>query len=238
MALAEQVYEKFTESLTRFAGNAADALLAILVIAIFFLAGYIIAVILAKLVEKIIKTSKIEKTLTGKDSINLAGFELTEIFTFLLKVFVIFAFLGAAAEVVQLGFITNLLASITAYLPKLVEGVIIVIGALVFSDYIAKIIRKNKDIPVVNFTATTVQAFIAYVALVLALPLILPGVDTTILTQAFVWFIGACAIAIGVGLGIALGFGLREPIAKAASKHSSMFDYLFQEAEKPLRRHK
>jgi hypothetical protein len=235
MGFAEQVYEKISDSLIKFAGQATDAILAILVILIFFAIGFIIAIIIGKIVEKIIKTSKIEKTLTRKEEFVVAGFPITDIVTFLIKVFVIFAFLGAATEIVQLGFITNVIAWITGYLPRLVEGVVVILGALILSDYVVKIIRKSKDIPVVNLTALVVQIFIAYVALVIALPLILPSVDVTILTQAFIWFVGACAIAIGVGLGIAMGLGLREPIAEAAKKHKATFEYLFKEAEKPLR---
>lgn len=238
MSVVEQIVEKMSNSLVNFSSHATDALFAILVIFIFFIVGYILAAILSKIVEKIIRASKIEKALTGKEEYIIAGFPITGIITFLLKIFVVFSFLGAAAEIVQLGFITNIIAWFTAYLPRLFEGVIIVLGALVFSDYIGKIIRQSKDIPIVNLTALVVQIFTAYIALVLALPLILPGIDVSILTQAFIWFIGACAIAIGIGLGIALGFGLKEPIAEAAKKHGATFEYLFEEAEKPLGRKK
>lgn len=236
--LIDQIVQKMGNSLANFSNQTIDALFAILVIFLFFIIGYLIAIVLAKVVEKIIKASNIEKALTGKETFIVAGFPITDIITFLLKIFVVFAFLGAAAEIVKLGFITNIILWITGYLPRLFEGIVVILGALIFSDYVGKIIRQDKEIPIANLSALVVQVFTAYIALVLALPLILPGIDVSILAQAFVWFVAACAVAIGIGFGIAMGFGLKEPIAAAAKKHSKTFDYLFEEAEKPLRRRK
>jgi len=232
VGLLDAITEKMSQSVVTFSGQAADAVMAALVIIFFFLIGYVIAWIVAKIIETAMKELKVEHRLTGGKKLEIAGFSLTHIIVVLVKIFVVLTFLGAATQLVSLWLITDVIRWALIYVPSLIEGIVVIIAALLFGDYLTRIIRQTREIPVTDLTALVVQLFVAYIALVLALPMILPGVNVAILEQAFVWFVTAAAIAIGVGAGIAIGFGLRVPIEQAAKKHPRLFDYFFGEFEK------
>lgn len=214
-----------------FAGIMAEtvnALWAVLIIAVFFLAGYFVASVINYLIKRLFQNLNIEKMLSAYGMKKVLGdFSFTQLTTFLVKIFVILSFLGAAAEYVDIPILASVLVGIVAYIPSLVEGMIIIMVALLLADYLASQIKKTKEMPFTGIVAMIIQIFFAYIALILALPLILPSVDVTILTEAFRLFFGAAAIAFGVGFALAIGFGLRDSISSAARKNQAVFDDMF-----------
>lgn len=227
MAFAS-VFAALPQPFQSLAVDAFDALVAILIISVFFIVGYTVARIINFIIRKIFRELNVENLLASHGLKKVFGdFNLTQLVTFLVKVFVILAFLGAAADYVQIGILAEILVGIVAYIPSLVKGMIILIVALLLADYIASLIQKTKEVPFAGIVSIIIQLFFAYVALVLSLPLILPGVNVAILTRAFELFFGAAAIAFGVGFALALGFGLRDAVASAARKHQSVFDDMF-----------
>ena len=225
--------------ITSIASGGLEIIKAVIVLIVFLIIGYIVAKIVCWLVSGLIRVAKVEDIFKKKGvPFKVAGFTITGIITFLLKLFIILAFLGAATQLMELKILTDVIQAAIIYIPSLVQGVILIMAALIFAHYITLLIRKSKEVPVANLVAVVVQVFIAYIALVMALPLILPGVNVGILTQAFVWFIAAAGIALGIGFGVAVGFGLKDSVAKAAAKHPGMFDYLFGEVERGIKKKK
>ena len=222
------MFESLPPLVQNLATDAFDALVAILVRSVFFIVGYFIAKLINILIKKVFEELKVEALFASHGLKKVFGdFNLTQLVTFLVNVFVILAFLGAAAEYVQIGLLAEILVGVVAYIPSLVKGMIILIVALLLADYITSLIQKTKEVPFGGIVGIIIQLFFAYIALVLSLPLILPGVNVAILTRAFELFFGAAAVAFGVGFALALGFGLRDAVASAARKHQSVFDDMF-----------
>ena len=71
-----------------------------------------------------------------------------------------------------------------------------------------------------------VTLFIAYNALVIAMPLLLPSADPSLLVWSFLVLLGAFAIALGFGAAIAIGLGMKDTVADIAKKHKDKFDRL------------
>ena len=223
--LATVTISKLTDSLSGFVAQFVNALIAIVIISVYLIIGYGIALFLNAIIVRVFDEIEIEKKIR-RHKLNqlLLGYTLTGITTVLVKLFVVLAFLGTATQVVSLGLITDIIKWMVIYIPSVVEGIIVIVVGLVFADYLARIIRKSNELPITNIVAGITQLFIAYIALVLALPLILPGVKVAILEKAFELFLGAGAIAIGFGLAIAFGLGMKDAIAVAAKKNQKTFD--------------
>ncbi|RLG21209.1 hypothetical protein DRN74_02995 [Candidatus Micrarchaeota archaeon] len=238
-SLGASIFASLPEPLYSLAVDAVDALVAILVVAVFFIVGYAVAKVINYIIEKLFKELKVEQLLAAHGIKRIIGdFTFTRLVTFLVNVFVILAFLGAAADYVQIAVLAEILVGIVAYIPSLVEGMLVILVAILLADYIGALITKTKELPFTGVIAVIIQIFFAYIALVLALPLILPGVDVTILTRAFELFFGAAAIAFGVGLALAFGYGLKDAIASAARKHQAFFDDMFGKVETYKRKRK
>jgi len=216
-------------------------LIAVILLLIFLIIGYFIAKLIGRIVAEFLKRIKFDKLLNRvKLPVELAGLKVSKILLIFVELFTVLAFLGIATDLpaVKLGIVTEVIVWIIGYIPILIQGLIVIVVAMLFANYISDLIRKSKKLPLANGIAFIVQIFVGYTALVIAIPLILPNADVTILRSAFEWFFAALAIAFGIGLGIATGFSLRKPIEKAASKRPGMFDYLLGEVEGSIRKTK
>jgi len=237
----DTIVAQLSNSAQTFVQGFVNVIIAILIILVFLVIGYIVAKIISKIINEILKNIKFEKILNkAKIPPKFAGFTATGIILVLAELFIVLAFLGAATDLplVQLGVITEVIKWIIGYIPILIQGLIVLVVAMIFANYVSDIIRKSEKIPLANAIAFIIQLFIGYAALVMAIPLILPNADVGILKSAFEWFIAALAIAFGIGLGIATGFSLRKPIERAAEKRPGMFDYLLGQVEGSIRKTK
>jgi len=212
--------------------NAVDALLAVVVIAVVAVAGWLVAVILNKIIVKALEAAKFEEHLSKIELTKaLRGFTATGIITAVVKVYVLLAFLGAGAAVIQLDFLSAIMMDIISYIPMLVQGVLIIIGAIAFMYYVDKLIGKMSTV-FAKPLSIGAKVLMTYVALVIALPLVLPNVDTAVLTMILTYGVLAIVVAFGLGLGLAIGLGLKEPIAIAGKKNQVLFDAMFQKVKK------
>ncbi|MBI5635678.1 hypothetical protein HY993_01815 [Candidatus Micrarchaeota archaeon] len=202
--------------------NAVSGVGDVVILAIILLIGYVVAKILARVVVHILDKYKMEAKLRKKGVENaFAGFTLTEIISSFTKILVVTIFLGIAADVLKLNFIKDLVLWVLGYVPSLVQGAVILIGAFLGGAYVADKIKASRHIPFAKFLGIGFHTFVAYTAVVIALPLILPGADTTVLKLAFGAFVLAFAIAIGLGFGLAIGLGAKDTVASIAKSKKS-----------------
>ncbi|HIH18379.1 TPA: hypothetical protein HA225_00200 [Candidatus Micrarchaeota archaeon] len=80
--------------------------------------------------------------------------------------------------------------------------------------------------PFANSVAIVIELFIAYNALVIAMPLLLPAADPSLLIWSFLIMLAAFGIALGFGAAIAFGLGMKDAVADVAKKHKSKIDSL------------
>lgn len=211
--------------------------LAVIAILVFFGIGYLIARVINMVIHRFFESIRLEEFIKERNlSGALFGFTVTQIVTVYVKLYVVLASLGLginlaealAQQYLGLGipFITeNVITPFLAYLPSLAQGVIIVVVALFAAKYLANTIKASKML-MGRQLAVAVQILITYIALVLSLDLVLPNVDTTIFLKLLEYLLMALIFAFGLGTGLAFGLGLKEPIAKAASKNQKLFDDL------------
>lgn len=136
---------------------------------------------------------------------------IVQFFDVIVRWFVYLIAILAAANVLQLEFLTVLVQDIIAFVPNVAIFVIILIVGFILIDYFADLLRHlgaTSSISMMGPIVTVLQAFLYFVLVVLALQQL--RIDLTIIYI----FITPLAWGLGLGLGaaiaIAVGFGLRD----------------------------
>lgn len=218
MAIAD-LGSNLSAALSQIAVNFVGGLAALVVVLIFLGIGYLVARLFASIVKRGLKEVKFERKLAQHGVQDALGsFTVTEIIVIFVKLATFAVFLGIAADVTGLVFLNQLIYWFVGYLPALLEGTIILVAALLAVDFVADRIRTSKEIPFANMIAMLAKVFVFYTAAVIAIPLILPGADVSILKLFFTLMVGAFAVAIGFGSAIALGLGLKDVVRDVGKK--------------------
>lgn len=218
-----------SESLGTLASNMSQAVsavakdfvvgLASIIVVLFFLVlGWIVGRILVRVLHAFLEGIQLEHKLEKRGVHDaLLGFTVTGVLSSFVKLITYAVFLGVAANVVQLAFLENLVNWFVGYVPLLIQGVTILVLALLAGDYITDRVKASKA-PFAKMLGLGLEAFIVYTALVIAFPLVLPNADVDILKTTFFLIIGAAALALGLGLAIAIGLGAKDTVAAVAKK--------------------
>ncbi|MBI5061775.1 MAG: hypothetical protein HZB67_05690, partial [Candidatus Aenigmarchaeota archaeon] len=199
--------------------NFVEGIGALVVVILFLVVAWVVSKILVHILKRFLEEIQLEEKFREHGIHDaLLGFNFTHVLAMLLKLTVYAAFLGIAAETVNLKFMTSIVLWFVGYVPLLVQGIVILLFAMLAADYVTDHIKKTKVIPFANFVGVFFEVFVVYTAIVMAIPLILPNADTEILRFTYYIILGAIGFALALGLGIALGLGLRDTVAKVAEK--------------------
>jgi len=222
--LLEQLQIGATNFLVMLGGDILVFLLLVAIMAI----GLYVAKILGSVLRKFLDRLGVEKFLkTHGVHDAFVGFAFSDICVTIFKIYVAIIFLGIAASVADVPMLLELSVQATNYLPLLIQGLVILIVGLVAGDYITDRIKVSKTIPFANPLAIAIELFIAYNALVIAMPLLLPAADPSLLIWSFLVVLAAAAFALALGSAIALGLGMKDVVADVAKKHKDKIGKLF-----------
>lgn len=205
--------------------GALDALLDLGIFALAFLIGILLAWAINKIIREAFKLGKLESWLKSKNLDKaLLGVNPVKVINTLVGLFVVLIALGQGANLAGYGFFASTIANLLSYLVGFTEGLVIVAIALYAGTFIGNTIRNAQGILLANQLALGLQILVGYIALILALDRLLPGIDSSIFQEILLWVIGAIILTFALGVGLALGLGLKDSIAKAASKNQEAFD--------------
>jgi len=176
---------------------------------IIFIIGWLIAVVLGKLVAQIIHVLRVDQILEKmgfKRSLDKANLKLDsgKFVGELVKWFFIIVFLMAATDILNLPQVTDFLKQILLYIPHLIVAVLILLVAVLIANFLQKLVKSSVDavgLKGSNFLgAVTKWAVMIFGALAALLQL---GVVPSLIQTIFTGFVAA--LAIGVGLAFGLG---------------------------------
>ncbi len=181
----------------------------LIVALIIFIAGWIIAVALGRLISQIIKALKLDKALQaiGADStLSKAGFKLDSgaFIGGLIKWFFIIVFLVAAVDVLGLSQVNIFLREVVLlYLPNVIIASLILIVAAFIAEAAKKVAvgsAKAADVPSANMIGGVVKWAIWIFAILAALYQL--GIAGVFAQTIFTGFIAMLAIAGGLAFGL------------------------------------
>ena len=214
-------------SSANFLGSLLSGVFAFCILAAVMLIGIWVANLLGPVLKEFFQRAKLEKFLEGHGVHDaFFGFTLSGIAIILLKLYIVVAFLGIAADMIQMPMLFMIATQAIGYLPSLAQGLVILLAALMAADYLTDRIKESKKLPFANSIGVLVTLFIAYNALVIAMPMLLPSADPSLLVWSFLVLLSAFAIALGFGAAIAIGLGMKDTVAEIAKKNRDKFSKL------------
>lgn len=176
---------------------------------IIFIAGWIIAVALGRLVSQIIRALKVDKVLQAigaESALSKAGFKLdTGAFIGgLVRWFFIIVFLVAAIDVLGLDQVNAFLRDVVLlYLPNVIVAALILIVAAFIADVVKRLIvgsAKAADVPSANMMGGVAKWAIWVFAILAALYQL--GIAGVFAQTLFTGFVAMLAIAGGLAFGL------------------------------------
>lgn len=173
-----------------------------------FLFGIIVASILGKVVERIIKALRVDSAierLSLNEKFKRHGIDiaLSEFLGKLVQWFLVLVFLMASTDILGLKQVTNFLNSVLLYIPNVVVATIILSIAFLLGGLAYTIVRSStRAAGVMNasFLATMIRWAIVVFGLLAAL--IQLGIATSLVNTIFIGLISALSLAIGLAFGL------------------------------------
>jgi len=192
-----------------------NLLAAIVILIIGWIIGRLLGAGVAALLDRLGIDDALARTSVGKALERQYGGEgsrgIVKFFDLIVRWFVYLIAIVAAANALNLAFLTALLTVIIAYLPFIAAFVIILIVGFIVIDWFADFLRHvaaEQRISMMQPIITVLQAFLYFVLIILALQQL--KIDLTIiyvLITPVAWGLG---IGVGAAIAIFFWFGLRD----------------------------
>lgn len=213
---SEAVFYSLTNALVRFV----SFLPAIIGAAIILIIGWFIAGLLARLIERAMKAVGLENAVEHSgigDFIRRSGTRMTTsgVIAALVKYFIFLIFVQAAANVLGIPQLTEIINRIILYIPNVIVAIaIIVIGSLI-ARFLSGLVRSSVSelgVGSPNLLATLTQYVIIGFSVIAAIDQL--GIAATLINSLLIGLIGSVALAIG----LAFGLGGRDVAAQITQK--------------------
>ncbi len=207
-------------------GNVAGFLPRLVAAIVVFLVGWLIAVLIGKLVWHLVKTVQLDR---GLENIGFrkvwerSGYKLNSAFFFyeLVKWFFVVVFLMAATDILGLSQVTQFLSTVVLYIPNvIVAAFVLLIGALV-AKFLEGLVRgsvKAADLVSANFLAMMTRWAVLIFSWLVALDQL--NVASEIIRIVVMGVVAAGALALGLAFGLG-GRGHADDFISKMRKHIS-----------------
>ncbi|PIR73702.1 MAG: hypothetical protein COU40_01090 [Candidatus Moranbacteria bacterium CG10_big_fil_rev_8_21_14_0_10_35_21] len=173
-----------------------------------FIIGWLIAVALGKIAEKVLKSIKIDQAvekigLNSKMSDMGIGSGVSEFFGDLVKWFLVLVFLMAATDILNLNQVTNYLNSIVLYIPNVVVAVIVLAIAFLVGNFVFGIVKgSTRAAGVMSATLLATISKWAIVIFGILAALIQLGIASALVSTIFIGIVAMLALAGGLAFGL------------------------------------
>lgn len=170
--------------------------------------GFFVAVMIGKVVEKLITFAKLDYALSKLNAhkkLSALGIEasIAKCMGDFVKWFLVLVFLMAATEILGLDQASAFLNHIIMYIPKVVVATIILAIAFVLGNLAYKVVRSS--VHVAGIVSASVLATISRWAIVVfgfLAALIQLGIATSLVNTLFIGFVAALSLALGLAFGL------------------------------------
>ncbi|MFH1229801.1 MAG: hypothetical protein V1678_05270 [Candidatus Aenigmatarchaeota archaeon] len=218
MALIETAAENLLNPLVNL-WNSFVSIFPGLIAAIFILIiGYLLALIIGHVVKVVIQRAGIDKAiLKFKLPPTIGKIKVSSVLGQITKWYIFIIFIQAAADTVNLGTLSVLLAQFALWLPQLIVAVLAVFLGLFLAHYLSNLIERESQMKGIKYISNLFKVMIMFIAVVIALEQI--GVEVSILQNTFLVIIGSIGIGFALAIGLAFGLGLKD---KAAGMYESI----------------
>lgn len=180
-----------------------------------FVAGWIIASVLGKLVEKMLEHAHVDKAMAKMGYSKKNGYSISEFLGGLIKWFLVLVFLMAATDILHLSQITIFLNNIVMYLPNVVVAVIILTIVFLVGNFVYNIVKgSTRAAGVMSATLLATVSKWAIIVFGIFAALIQLGIASSLVNTIFIGLVGMLSLA----GGLAFGLGGRDEAARILVK--------------------
>jgi hypothetical protein len=189
-------------------GSIVAELPAVITAVLIFIIGWIIAHLIYKVVVKLFKKAKLEKLLEptglGK-AIQRAGYKLNvgKVIGFLVKWFILIAFLILALDLLNLQATKALLLVIISWIPQVILSVFVLFVGFIVADFTKKLVSGSSKM--VNFKSAGLLGSLARVAILVVTILIVLDmlqIGQNVINILFVGIVAMLSLAGGLAFGL------------------------------------
>jgi small-conductance mechanosensitive channel len=183
---------------------------AIIILIIGWIVGRLLGKVISGILDRIGVDDALLKTSVGK-AIEHSGTSVVTFFDLIVRWFIYLIAIVAAANVLQLEFLTSLFQNIVVYLPHIAMFLIILIAGFILVDYFADLLvgwGKTQNIEFLGVIIMLLRVFFYFIILILALSQLL--IDLTIIYTFITPIAWGVGIGLGAGIAIFIGFGLKD----------------------------
>lgn len=193
----------------------------LLVAIIIFIVGWVVADVIAKAIEKIMQSLKVDKVFQSagaEDMLGRAGLKLNVGYFLgeIVRWFILVVFLMTSLEILGLQQVNDFLREVVlSYLPQVVIAALILILAAIIANAIGRVVAssaKAAKMPRANMAATVARYAVWIFAFIIALSQL--GVASQFMQILFTGLVAMLTIA----GGLAFGLGGRDAAARAIEK--------------------
>ena len=220
MPFIQSLFDAFTMAFLSIGQGTIAVIPKIIVALIFFGIGWILAVLVEKLVESIFKALKIDSLLKSagfEDVVKRAGHNLNSgLFVgALVKWFVILVFLIASFNALDLLQVSSFLTSVVSYLPQVIVAVLILMAAVIVGNAMSRVVvasSKAAGIQSAELLGRVTKWSVWIFALLTALFNlgIAPNIILNVVTDLFA--------GLALALGLSFGLGGKDSAQKIIEK--------------------
>lgn len=188
--------------------NVAGFLPQLVAASVVFLVGLIVAVLVAKIAQYIVKLLQIDK---GLESVGFrkvweqSGFKLNTPYFFyeLIKWFFVIVFLMAAADILGLSQVAEFLKTVVFYTPNILVATIIMLGGIMIAAFLSDIVRgsvRAAQLASANFLAEGTRWVVLVFAGLISLSQL--GVASEVIRIVIIGVVAAGSLALGLAFGL------------------------------------
>lgn len=175
---------------------------------IVFIVGWLIAIFLGKVVNRLIKAIKLDTLLTKlgfKTALDKAKLNLDsgKFFEELVKWFFIIVFLMTAADILGLQQVGLFLKTILYYLPNVIVAAIILLVAVIVANFMQRLVKAGANTAGLK-SASAISGIVKWAILIFGFMIALTqlGIATALIQTIFIGLIAMLALAGGLAFGI------------------------------------
>ena len=176
--------------------------------------GFIVGRIVAKVVKEVLIRAKVDEwTNMEEDKFSI---KFSDVFSIVAKWVIYLVFLQQATFYLQIQVVSSFINNVVSIIPGLIEAALLIIVGYVIAMFLKERILSSKTLHA-DLVGNVVFLLIMYVSIALALPFV--GINTVLINNILLVFIGS----LGLGFAIALGLGLKDTIAKLSASYTGRF---------------
>jgi hypothetical protein len=181
-------------------------LIAAIIVLIF---GYLVAMIIGYVLEKILEKIKLDTWVMEKASLKkwIGALKLSEFLALIAKWYIFIWFLPPAAGLLSLETLASFLNKVAEWVPNIILAVLIALVGFIAAEYVGNKIVATKAKGAI-FIADIAKVVILVVIALIVLEQI--GVKVALVQYGFLIVLGGIMLAIALIFGIAFGLGAKE----------------------------